>query len=82
MKKKDFTLIAIIIVVSGMLSFVLSNILFSSPKNRQEKVEVVTKITPDFMVPDNKYFNADSINPTQIIRIGEDPNNTPFNQKN
>jgi hypothetical protein len=38
----------------------------------------VSKIAPDFPDPNEKYFNKDSINPTQDIKIGEDPNASPF----
>lgn len=82
MKQKDILLIVVVIITSAIFSIVLSSILFTSPKNRQEKVEVVDKITTDFQEPDSKYFNSDSVNPTQVIRIGENPNNTPFNQQN
>lgn len=80
MKQKDWTLIGVVVVISAVLSFVLSNFLFGGTKNRQERVEVVQAITPEFNNPNEKYFNKDSNNPTQPIRIGEDNNNTPFNQ--
>lgn len=78
MKEKDFALILIIAFVSGIFSFVLSNFLFASPKNRQEKVEIVQPITADFKPPTDKYFNEQSVDPTQLITIGNDANNTPF----
>ena len=79
MKQKDILLIAVIIIVSAVLSIVLSNMLISAPKNRQQKVEVVTPIKPDFNTPDNTYFNNNSIDPTQLIQIGGSSNNQPFN---
>ncbi len=79
MKQKDIALIAVVAIVSAVLSIFISNALFGGPKNRQEKVEIVDAITTDFQKPDNKYFNGNSINPTQLIRIGEDPNPQPFN---
>ncbi len=81
MKQKDWTLIAVVVVVSGVLSFVLSNFLFGGTKNRQEKVEVVEPISSEFQIPSEKYFNKNSNNPTQIIKIGDgNNNNTPFNR--
>ena len=79
MKQKDIMLIAIIIIVSAVISIVLSNMLISSPKNRQQKVEVVAPITPDFNQPDTKYFNSNAIDPTQLIQIGGSSNSQPFN---
>ncbi|MES2971659.1 MAG: hypothetical protein V4702_05030 [Patescibacteria group bacterium] len=81
MKQKDIILIIVVVFISGVLSLVLSNMLISSPKNRQEKVEVVEAISSDFTQPDKKYFNANSIDPTQIIRIGENNNNQPFKKQ-
>jgi hypothetical protein len=79
MKQKDLPLILIVVFVSGVFSFVLSNFLFSGEKNRQEKVEVVQPITADFNQPDKKYFNDQSIDPTKLITIGDNNNNQPFN---
>lgn len=81
MKQKDIVLVILVIFISGVFSLVLSNYLFASPKNRQEKVEVVEPITAEFKQPDKKYFNAESIDPTQIIKIGDNNNNQPFNKQ-
>lgn len=78
MKQKDITVILMTAVISGVFSFILSNALFASPKNRQEKVEVVQAIEPNFPQPDKKYFNENSFDPTQLITIGDNNNNAPF----
>lgn len=79
MKQKDILLIVVIVVISAVVSVALSNVLISSPKNRQQKVEVVDAISPDFAQPDTKYFNSSSIDPTQLIQIGGTSNPQPFN---
>jgi hypothetical protein len=80
MKQKDITLIAVVVIVSAVLSFVASRMIFSSPNNRHMQAEYVTPITTDFNGHlSDKYFNANSINPTQTINIGTDSNATPFN---
>ncbi|HEX8226625.1 MAG TPA: hypothetical protein VF572_02030 [Candidatus Saccharimonadales bacterium] len=79
MKQKDIALIIVAIIVSGILSLVLGRVLFAAPKDRQQKVEVVDAISTDFAQPDNRYFNVQSINPTQLIQIGENTNTAPFN---
>jgi hypothetical protein len=81
MKQKDIILIIVVVFVSGVISLMLSNKLISSPKNRQEKVEVVVPISAELNKPDQKYFNANSIDPTQIIRIGDSNNSKPFNKR-
>lgn len=81
MKQKDIALLAVIVFVSAVISIVVSKSLFASPKNRQQAVEVVDPITSDFPAPDTHYFNKDSVDPTKLIKIGENTNPTPFNSK-
>lgn len=81
MKQKDVALIIIIAFVSAVASLVLSRMLFASSKNRQQEVQVVPAIVADFPTPDSRYFNKDSINPTQLIQIGNNNNQNPFNSK-
>jgi hypothetical protein len=78
MKKKDLSVIAVVAVVSAILSFVVSGMLFSSPSDRKQNVEVVSPILTNFDRPDATYFNQNSINPSQNIQIGTDQNSNPF----
>lgn len=78
MKQKDISLIIIVAFISAVLSLIICNLFITSPKNRQEKVEVVKPISAEFKEPNNKYFNENSIDPTQLITIGNDTNNQPF----
>ena len=80
MKQKDIALIAVIAIISGIFSIVLSNALIAPKKNRLQKAEVVDVISSDFNTPDTRFFNKDtSLNPTKKITIGDNGNNTPFN---
>lgn len=82
MKQKDIALIIVVAVVSAVVALVLSNILFGSPSRSQQKAEVVDPITANFPAPDQRYFNGDSIDPTQTITIGNgQTNQAPFNQQ-
>jgi len=78
MKQKDVALIIVIVAVSGIISFFVSHLVFTSPKDRQQKVEVVEPITTDFSAPSSKYFNSNSIDPTQTIQIGQGTTPAPF----
>lgn len=80
MKQNDIILIIVMVFVGGVLSFFISSALITSPKNRKEKVETVQAISSEFKQPDSKYFNSNSFDPTQLIRIGDNSNNQPFNQ--
>lgn len=82
MKQKDIFLIVVVVIVSGTLSFVLSNILFGNQKKNIVQAEVVEAITSDFNEPDKRYFNKDSVDPTQNISIGENSNTQPFSENN
>lgn len=78
MKQKDIALIIVIAVVAAVVSFVASGIIFVTPSNRQQKVEVAPVITSNFPTLSTKYFNSKSIDPTQTIQIGTSTNPTPF----
>ncbi|HSX36512.1 MAG TPA: hypothetical protein VLG13_00085 [Patescibacteria group bacterium] len=82
MKQKDIALIAVVVVASAILSIVASKFIFAPPKNRQQPVEVVQPISSDFQIPDSRYFNSKSIDPTKLITIGGDNTNPdPFSNK-
>ena len=79
MKQKDIALVLVVVFIGGMFSLVISNFLFGGEKNRNLTADVVTAIETNFMEPSKKYFNEASIDPTQIIRIGDNTNQQPFN---
>lgn len=81
MKQKDIMLIVVVVIISALASFFLSSLFFTSPKNRQQPVEVVNPITAEFSQPDTKYFNRNAVDPTKLIQIGDNSNKTPFNSK-
>ena len=79
MKQKDYALIIVIIFFSGIISFFISGKIFVTPSNRQQKVQTVDIIVSDFQKPSEKYFNKDSVNPAQLLLIGGNDNQNPFN---
>lgn len=78
MKSQDWSIIAFIVVLSAGLSVVVSNFAIKSVKSDILKVEKVAPISPDFVLPNKKFFNEKSLNLTQEIKIGEDQNVSPF----
>ncbi|QQS19136.1 hypothetical protein IPL68_03800 [Candidatus Saccharibacteria bacterium] len=78
MKQKDLSIIIVVAFLSAIVSFLISNKLFVTAENRQQKVEVVDVIVADFNEPSKRYFNAESINPTQNSQLNS-TNQTPFN---
>ena len=81
MKQKDIALVLVVVFISIVVALIASRMIFSSPKNRQQKAEVVDVISPEFSLPPTKYFNTKAINPTQQIQIGDSNNPNPFNSK-
>jgi hypothetical protein len=78
MKQKDIALIALVVVISAVISLLLSKVLFGSAQIGRQQVEVVQPITSDFPQPDTHYFNKDAFDPTKPITIGNDANPDPF----
>lgn len=78
MKQKDIGLILVIVVISALISYFVSNKVFTPPKNRQQEVEIVQPITAYFPQPDPRFFNTSSYDPTQLITIGQNNNTNPF----
>lgn len=77
MKQKTLFSLAVIAVISGVISLIVSRYAFGS-STRQESAVVVPVITSSFPTPSTKYFNSQSIDPTQLIQIGTSSNNNPF----
>lgn len=81
MKQKDLTLIMVMVFISAVLALVISRWIFGAPRNSKQTAEKVDVITAEFTPPSRKYFNAESVNPTQQIQIGGNNNPNPFNIK-
>lgn len=79
MKQKDLVLLVVVAFVSIILSIFASKLLFSIPTNRSEQVDVVPVITSIFEIPSSQSFNSQSLDPTQLITIGNNNNSSPFN---
>jgi len=81
MKQKDIALVIVMVFVSAVVALTLSKFVFAKPADRQQTAEKVEVITADFPQPPTKYFNGNSVNPTQQIEIGNTSNPNPFNKK-
>jgi hypothetical protein len=70
-KQKDFVVIIVIVFIAAVASYFASSKLLSNSKTRAVEVKKVEAISTDFVTPDKQYFNGNSVNPTQIITIGD-----------
>jgi ABC-type multidrug transport system permease subunit len=77
MKQKDIVIIIVVVIISGIFSVLISNVFLKSSINSQT-AEVVQSINSSFDTPSSTYFNPNSINPTQIIKISNYNNPNPF----
>jgi len=81
MKQKDIAVILMVAGISAIISLTASKVLIKVPDVKTQKVEVVEPITAEFVQPDKRYFNENSVNPTQLITIGDNNNTQPFKQQ-
>lgn len=78
MKKNDLGVIIAVAIFAGIFSLVASNLLFTPRSTKDLKAQKIDVIQSSFQQPDKRYFNLESINPTQLIQIGDTPNGQPF----
>lgn len=78
MKKNDLAVMIAIAFFATVFSLVLSNLLFTPKSTKDLKAQKIDAIQASFERPDKKYFNSESINPTEVIQIGDSPNAEPF----
>ncbi len=78
MNKKDLTTILAVALFAGVASLVLSSIIITPKSTKGLKAPTIDKIDSTFQRPDKRYFNDQSLNPTQLIEIGDSPNAKPF----
>jgi hypothetical protein len=81
-KQSDIAIIILVISISLVASFFLGDALINTNENRSAEVEVVTPISNQFSQPDFAIFNNESINPTELIQIGQTNTKDPFANTN
>ena len=86
MKNKNLAIIIAVVVISIIISAIIAGAIFTSPKNRRDKVPVVQVINSNFPDATNdsaytSFFNDKALAPTQLIQIGTSQNETPFNSQ-
>lgn len=78
MKKSDWALIVLIIAVVGIAAYFIVNAFVGSPTDNPEKVETAPVIVTEVVEPSESIFNANAINPTVKVTIGESGSQQPF----
>jgi hypothetical protein len=78
MKKSDIALLALIVSLTLVISFLVVKGIFGEAKNESIKVEKAQPISASLVDPSPAVFNRDAINPTVVIQIGNPSNQQPF----
>jgi hypothetical protein len=78
MKKSDIAILALIVSLTLVISFLVVKALFGEAQNTSTKVEVAESISATLVQPSPSIFNKDAINPTVVIQIGNPANQQPF----
>lgn len=81
-KKSDIALIILVAAISLVSSYFIGGALINSPESRSTKVEVAVPFDSEILEPSKKIFNANSLNPTEKIKIGEANKAKPFDNSN
>ena len=78
MKKSDIAVLALIVSITLVISFLIVKTIFGEARNESVKVEKVDAISATLVEPSPGIFNRDAINPTVVIQIGNPANQQPF----
>jgi beta-lactam-binding protein with PASTA domain len=78
-RSKDLPGLVLLIGVSVLASFFLSNLLFGS-KNLVTQVEEVDAVTAELNYEEKPYFFKGALNPTKDIILNENNSTTPLGQ--
>jgi len=75
---KTIGLIGVIVILSGVLSVFVSNLLFSGEDKLTTQVEEVDSISSEFNYTGKSYFTDNPLNPTKDITIESNNNQQPL----
>ena len=78
MKKSVIALLALIVSLTLVISFLVVKAIFGEATNQATKVEKAESISANLVAPSPTIFNHDAINPTVVIQIGNSGNQQPF----
>jgi hypothetical protein len=79
LKQTDWVLLAAGLIGGIFLAFLANKFVFTNAGSKNTQVDVVPTIHTDFPSPSKKYFNSQAVDPTQIINIGPNNSQQPFN---
>ena len=78
MKQKDIAIVLLFAVIGGVISYFTADKIFVSDSISEQKSPVVMPVMFEFKIPDERFFNVDSLNPARDASL-DATNQTPFN---
>jgi mannitol-specific phosphotransferase system IIBC component len=72
MKKSDIAMIILIASISVLIAYFVAKAVLGDVQNQSVKVKTTEPITSEVVEPDETVFNANAINPTVEVIIGND----------
>jgi hypothetical protein len=86
MKSKDTVILGLIAIVAAIFSLLIAGKIFKSNSHHGLTAPQIVKI--DSILPDTKndpayntFFNQNALNPTQLIQIGNNQNQSTFSSQ-
>lgn len=71
MKQSEIAALVVVASISVVIAYFVASSLIGSPGSESVSVKTIDEITTDVVEPDDSIFNADAINPTVEVVIGE-----------
>lgn len=78
MKKTDWALIILIVILVGVASYFVVGLLLPLPEDNPETAETASAISDSISEPSSKVFGGGAINPTVKVTIGNQGGEQPF----
>lgn len=79
MKSKDIMIIVGVAIVAAIFSYVLAGYIFGGEDSEKLTAPIVQPISAEFpQTLDDRFYNPESLNLTQVIIIGEGAKDKPF----
>ncbi len=74
MKKSDSAALIVISSLSVLVAYFMASAVIGSPNSQTTSVKTIDAISAEVVAPDASIFNADAINPTVEVVIGDNQN--------
>lgn len=71
MKRSDIITVIVIAAAGALASFFILNALLGDPNTKSVSFKTITVISKDLQTPNPEIFNANAINPTVEVYVGE-----------